>query len=390
MGVISRKFNLFSIVLALVSGLLLVVLPRPGEWPWASFLCRIGVWFGLGSAIIVFGLRRIRGEVFADSFLKNLSVLMVTVVCMLFIGELVVRFVFRGITTTGDTNTYLARRWTEANVHLNQLGFRDKEVEDIKPAGVYRIAVIGDSFTFGQGIKADDRFTNLVEKSLNSGGNNYRVLNFGRQGTETVDHLETLRKTVLRLKPDFVLLQWYVNDFEGRDKSGLPQYLPLVPSRFLSMRLNRSSVLYYLINRQWKSLQASMGLVGSYADYMAERFKDPNGPDSVEYAKILREFIELCKKEAMPVGIVLFPDPVTDMADAYPLDFLHDRVSEICALEGIHALDLRSAFSPFAANGQLWVNVLDRHPGPLPNRIAAERLLETFGPVWASKTLPGI
>jgi lysophospholipase L1-like esterase len=101
-------------------------------------------------------------------------------------------------------------------VHHNSWGFREQEFEMSKPRGVYRIAVIGDSFTYGQGIPEEDRFTELMEKFLNDQMKKYEVLNFGRGGAQTVDEVATLRNIVLRMNPDFILLQWFVNDFEGK------------------------------------------------------------------------------------------------------------------------------------------------------------------------------
>lgn len=35
----------------------------------------------------------------------------------------------------------------------------------------------------------------------------------------------------------------------------------------------------------------------------------------------------------------------------------------------------------------LWANPLDAHPGLLAHRLAAEQIVEAFGPVWKSKAL---
>lgn len=64
--------------------------------------------------------------------------------------------------------------------------------------------------------------TERLEALLRDADLNAEVLNFGRPGSETVDHVETLQDAVLPLQPDFVLLQWFVNDVEGHDKSGRP------------------------------------------------------------------------------------------------------------------------------------------------------------------------
>ena len=76
-----------------------------------------------------------------------------------------------------------------------------------KQKGTYRIAVIGDSFTYGQGISEDARFTNFLENHLNQSGEKYEVLNVWRPGAESIDHLTIFNNYVVRIFPDYVLLQ---------------------------------------------------------------------------------------------------------------------------------------------------------------------------------------
>jgi hypothetical protein len=66
---------------------------------------------------------------------------------------------------------------------VNRFGFRERDFQLEKPANVYRITVIGDSLTFGNGIEEQDRVSNLLEQRLNADQNrgnvDYEVLNFG-------------------------------------------------------------------------------------------------------------------------------------------------------------------------------------------------------------------
>ena len=47
------------------------------------------------------------------------------------------------------------------------------------------------------------------------------MLNFGTAGANTPEHLATVTKLLQEVHPDFVLLQWYVNDVEDDDAVGL-------------------------------------------------------------------------------------------------------------------------------------------------------------------------
>ena len=318
--------------------------------------------------------------------LKKLSLLVVTVGILVAFSEFTVRLVFQNITTTGDNTSYFARRWKESSVRLNTLGLREREFQLNKPDDTYRIVVIGDSFTFGQGIHERHRFTNLLQEHLREQTSHYKyeVLNFGRPGANTNHHIDLLREVALGTRPDFILLQWYVNDFEGRNKNR-PEAIPLLPFRTHHSRLHQSSVLYYLINQQWSALQETIGVSGSYDEYMLQRFGDPRSSESQNSLLTLKDFIERCKNGGTAVGIVLFPR-LADLGKDYPFGFLHDRVLGLCSEEGINCLDLRPTFTLYGTDYRLlWVNSFDPHPGPLANRLAAERIMNAFRHIWLSE-----
>jgi hypothetical protein len=71
---------------------------------------------------------------------------------------------------------------------INRAGFRDHEYPLEKPPGVYRILVLGDSTTAGNGIANLDRtYTKVLEKILNEDGDRkFEVLNMGVGGYHTM------------------------------------------------------------------------------------------------------------------------------------------------------------------------------------------------------------
>jgi len=315
-----------------------------------------------------------------NAFLLNIFLLTTTLFIVLLISEIAVRYIFKDITTTGDNTSYFARKWNKKNVKLNSMGFRETEFNLQKPKDYYRISFIGDSFTFGQGIEEDHRFSNLIGQYL-VGKGAYQVLNFGTPGAETVDHIATFKKSVLPAQPDFVILQWFMNDFEGKDKSQRPKRLPLLPSPYIRSGLHRYSALYYLVNNRWNSFQLAFGPNETYAEYMHRRFKDSNSADSVLAVSEMREFIHECKAEKIGIGIVLFPSFSYGQQFAY----LQQRVKDLCDLEGITCIDLSLVFDKYPDPFQLWVNRFDRHPGVVANKLAADRIWETFLQIWLSQ-----
>ena len=191
-----------------------------------------GVWF------LTVPLKLLVGPARARFVIINLGVVSASAVLSCLFAEYAARVVFSDVTTTGHAS-YFTLRWRRENPPVvNRLGFRELEFNRQKSAGTYRIAVIGDSFTYGQGIRSEDRMTEFLSREFS--GQNVEILNLGQRGAETADHIITLQKVVLPLEPDFVLLQWLYNDFEA-DKSGRPTPLRLVPSDVASSWLTRNS-----------------------------------------------------------------------------------------------------------------------------------------------------
>jgi hypothetical protein len=88
-------------------------------------------------------------------------------------------------------------------IEVNSKGLRGAEIDYPKPAGEYRILVIGDSFTF----------TQLLETRLNAeAGGTYRVLNAGSNGWATANEAVYLTKEGVKFKPDLVVVALYLGN----------------------------------------------------------------------------------------------------------------------------------------------------------------------------------
>lgn len=95
----------------------------------------------------------------------------------------------------------------------NSLGFRDRDHDVAKPAGTYRILVLGDSIVQGMAIADRERmFTTEMENLLRADGHAVEVLNFGVNGYNTRQEVETLRSKGLAYAPDLVILAYCLND----------------------------------------------------------------------------------------------------------------------------------------------------------------------------------
>jgi hypothetical protein len=96
----------------------------------------------------------------------------------------------------------------QADLATNALGFRDFSHAE-KALGVTRVAVLGDSFVFGSGVKQGEPVTRRLAALL---GPSFEVINLGVPGYGTDQALLTLRRWGRRLSPDVVLLGFFWND----------------------------------------------------------------------------------------------------------------------------------------------------------------------------------
>jgi lysophospholipase L1-like esterase len=92
------------------------------------------------------------------------------------------------------------------SVTINSKGLRDKEREYKKPAGIKRVIVLGDSFTWGWGVEEKDKFTEILNNKLPS---NYEVINMGVSGYGTDQELLTLEREGLKYNPDLVIVAFH-------------------------------------------------------------------------------------------------------------------------------------------------------------------------------------
>lgn len=334
----------------------------------------------IGATAITMSLvdRMTRGHFVA---MRNRAILLMITLAISAIGaEYATRWVFRDVTTSTDNAAFFTRRWLRTGPsRFNGAGYRGPAFSGTKPPGVYRIAVVGDSFTWGNGIKQEDRFTDLMQARLPG---SIEVLNFGEPGANTPEHEKRVAEVLQSVHPDFVLFQWYVNDVEDDDSAGRPAFRPLVPP--MHNWLNERSALYNVANIKWGETQVRLGWARSYVDYINDRFLDPHGQSAQADDNFLRTLIGHAEKAGVPIGMVLFPDTAAPITDSYPFGYLHDRVLATCAEHGMTCVDLRQDFAQVKDHRQLWASRFDHHASARANAIAAERILATFAAKWAA------
>jgi hypothetical protein len=122
-----------------------------------------------------------------------------------------------------------------AFVSANRDGMPDKDHALEKAPGVYRIAVLGDSYSEAKQVSRDEAYWRLLPAELAACGfqkdKQIEVLNFGVSGFGTAQEYVVLESQAIRYSPDLVLLQ-FTNGNDLRDNSfaldpekGRPYYM---------------------------------------------------------------------------------------------------------------------------------------------------------------------
>lgn len=94
-----------------------------------------------------------------------------------------------------------------ARLTSNSHGLADREYPLQKPAGTYRIAVLGDSYSMASGVDTDKSYHAILEQQLNtSTGRPYEFINFAVGGFGLERYNATLEHKVPAWQPDAILL----------------------------------------------------------------------------------------------------------------------------------------------------------------------------------------
>jgi len=103
-----------------------------------------------------------------------------------------------------------------ARMAINADGFRDADHGTAKPPGVFRIAVLGDSFTEAREVALANTFWKVLEKKLSTclaaSGRRAEVLSFGVNGYGTGQEMIVLENSVWKYAPDAVLLAFFTGN----------------------------------------------------------------------------------------------------------------------------------------------------------------------------------
>ena len=97
------------------------------------------------------------------------------------------------------------------DVRTNSLGLRERELAPTKTTA-YRIAALGDSFTYGEGVQIEDTWLRKLETSLRNLGYDVETVNMGKPGAGPPDYDAIAEAGLPYVHPDLVIVAMLQGD----------------------------------------------------------------------------------------------------------------------------------------------------------------------------------
>jgi len=255
---------------------------------------------------------------------------------------------------------------------FNSEGWRDSEHQTEKLIDDVRILGLGDSYTFGQGVKREHLFLTHLESLLGEklDGRHVETINTGQPGYNTAMEKQLLNRRGLDYDPDVVLLSFVPNDVEPdiyADRPKVEFFEEFTTSYADQDWMSEHSELWMLIRRNVQRYSAGNSYLQKSIDsYLSEPEKWNRCRDALTGIR------DLCQQNDCKLAVAIFPFFVNLNGD-YPFQPIHDHVRSFCDEAGIPVVDLRDSFREFEGP-ELWVHPTDQHPNEQAHKIAAEAI----------------
>jgi len=276
------------------------------------------------------------------------------------------RFEALGVRRVEDCARYAPHA---VELRYNSHQSRDREAPPRTP-GVRRVAVLGDSFTEGQGVKDEDTYPRVLEAALNAAGKGWEVLNYGRRGAD-FPALEDTFEEVLAQDPDVVVYGMGLNDCETSE--GFRARHPFVtnllegPRQKLVLMSGRPPFgqrTALFVRRRIDQYRRDRAMRAWYGDLYGEVNREG-------WIRTQAAIERMHRRMALRGGHLLVATwPVLAHFDDYPFRDAHEAIGKFCHASGIGWIDLLPALEGRRAE-DLWVHPHDPHPDALAHRLAA-------------------
>ncbi len=320
------------------------------------------------------------------TFLINFCVLAFALGLCLGLIELALRF---GKNVEQERSS-ITKEWQKKHVKTNRLGYRDNEYGYEKPQGIFRILVLGDSQTFGQGVeRLEDTWPKKLEVKLNAGMNSKRfeVLNVSGPGWNSDTQLYELFKYGLKFDPDLVLPAYYHNDIptplffecDSSDRTIVPE------DAFLGLDLNELGTYQFLKFRVNRALE-KLGRKSTFGECVNKLYESRGW----DMEKIYLDTMSLTAKVKNIHFMISVLPVVYELNENYPFKVMHSQMKKYCREREIYCVDLFDEGFRGLDSDEVAFSKVDRHFNEKGAEVVAQTLYEKIGVLKSYRNLDRI
>lgn len=278
----------------------------------------------------------------------------------------------------GGENVITHRNWFNTFVSKNEGGFWERSLAEfndpLKRDNHLVIAVVGDSFTWGQGVAGKDyRFTERLEKKLNSASGKERitVLNFGQGGADTLQEINIVQQDVAKVHPDLVLICYLTNDINVNNQLGDRKYYNTIGEKLSTINPTLNFIYWRLIGPiKYKNF----GLM--YMNNLVAAYKDPETFNR-HISDIYNLIAEVREIGARPIFVLL---PFPQMWALFPQNMrnnIYENIRNLVLLKKVPVIDLTYIEKKYSPD-EFVVNSFDAHPNERMHEEFAEAIYNWF------------
>lgn len=308
-----------------------------------------------------------------QSMIQNILLLLGVTILLILIGEIILRILISEETSRFGFGPG-SLKFNKKYISLNNEGFRDRDYTLATSENTIRIIGLGDSFTYGSGIKdVNNVYLKKLEKLLNEKKSaNHEVLNFAKPGINTEEEIKILKKYALKYKPNIIILGYVLNDFsdiENKIKCKSKEHT--IP--FFGFWLRNFSYLYYFIETRINKLIEQGNFECTYGEYLNHVFESEN--NRKHNFKYFEELSLLSQENNVKLLVIIFP--IIHNLQDYPFTEAHKFVKEAGEKYGFKVIDVLPYYEDYTEK-ELIVNTYDLHPNELGHELAAQLIYENI------------
>ena len=273
----------------------------------------------------------------------------------------------------------------DKEVSTNSFGFRDTEWLKNRVHNELKILLVGDSFTFGNGVSQNKIFPTLLEDSLKRVNVPNEVFNASAGGWNIDEIVGYVYHQGIKLRPDVCVYSFFKNDYqagptvgtrsfgqEGRIE-GRPNWLKWLPYKYIYL-LKRSALVWLLRDR--------VGILLSKKDETSmltdNTINFENFSEQYYTNTRILELMNLCNEIKAKFLLAVIP-PINSQHPKKITPEYIDNLRQLVTTNGGIFLNLTHAF--FEAKPsfrELYLAPWDNHLSPLGHSIVAQKLTKTI------------